>query len=346
MDTGMTRYGTEERTREGERLIRLADTQTGAWAEVWPALGNNCVAAHVADPRREHALVNLLLAPPSLADLRENPSRWGIPLLFPFPSRMAGGVYTFEGKRRAFRREGHGFALERPWRVVSTEAGPDAATVTSVLEPADVPDTREEYPFPFRVEATYALDAEGLRLTLRVRNTGDGPLPFGYGAHPYFQLPVGESDAGRRDACRLRVPAARRWNGEKLRAVSEGVVAPWEELCPPVPAELDLRSGPMLLDRQLDGVWTEMELVNGLVECAVEDPASGLAAVMRATPNHPNVTVFTPPWGDGVCFEPWTCPPNAFNLAAHGVPDHGLTVLQPGEVWEGTMWLGVRRLES
>ena len=338
------RYRAADVTREGERLVRLEDTATGAWAEVWPALGSNCVAAWLPDPRSERALVELLLATPTLAELRENPSRSGIPLLFPFPSRMPGGVYTFRGERRVFKREGHGFALERPWRVASAGGTDTSARVVTVLESADVPDTHEQYPFPFRVEADYILDADGLALTFRVVNTGEGELPFGYGAHPYFKLPIGAG--GAPSACRLRVPAARRWDGAKLRAVSKGQVAAWEELCPPVPAELDLQDAPTLGQRLLDGVWTDLTLVNGLVECAAEDPASGLAAVMRATPNHANVTVYTPPWSPGVCFEPWTCPPNAFNLAAHGIRGHGLTVLQPGETWEGTMWLGLRATQS
>jgi aldose 1-epimerase len=140
------------------------------------------------------------------------------------------------------------------------------------------------------------------------------------------------------------VTAARRWNGPALRAVSDGAIGGPEELLPPVPPELDLRQPVQLVERMYDGVWTDLTLVNGLVECAALDPANGRKAVMRATPNHPNVTVFTPAWAPAACFEPWTCPPNAFNLAANGIPGHGLTVLAPGERWEGTMWLSIEAL--
>jgi galactose mutarotase-like enzyme len=56
------------------------------------------------------------------------------------------------------------------------------------------------------------------------------------------------------------------------------------------------------------------------------------------------VVVYTHAGAESVCFEPWTCPPNVFNLAARGIPHHGLIVLRPTEHWTATMWLSVRRL--
>ena len=222
------------------------------------------------------------------------------------------------------------------------KADETGAEMTGVFDSREHPETLTGFPFPYRLAATYRLDAQGLSLRFVVINPGDGKLPFGYGAHPYFKLPLGKR--GSRGECLLHVPAARRWNGQALRAVSDGVVAPLEELLPPVPPELDLRQPVQLVERLYDGVWTDLTLVNGLVECAVLDPVNRRKAVMRATPNHPNVTVYTPAWGPAACFEPWTCPPNTFNLAARGVPGNGLTVLEPGERWEGTMWLSIEKL--
>lgn len=352
----MTRFGAETEAREGETLVALRDGVTGAVAHVWPGAGNVClsallpvlaagegagaVGASTSGAAGEGtALVEAIFAPPSLAEMREQPSHWGVPLLFPFPSRMAGGRYTWEGQQRRFEREGHGFAMVLPWKVVSMEADDTSARVTSALDSVDHTNLRESYPFDYRVEATYTLDARGLALTFRVVNTGDAKLPFGYGAHPYLKLPLGPE--GDRGTCLLHVPASKRWNGAALRDVSEGKVAPLDTLCEPISAEWDLRTPRAIVEKHYDGVWTDLSLVDGLVECSAQDPLNGRRAVMRATPNHPNVTVFTPPWGPSVCFEPWTCPPNAFNLAAHNVPGNGLTVLEAGEQWEGTMWLSV-----
>ena len=339
----MTRFVVSEVEREGQRLVELRHSSSGAWALVWPESGFNCVAAQVPAPDGAAGeLVDLLLDPPVLEDARREPSHYGIPLLWPFPSGMARGEYTFEAVTRQFTRHGHGFVLDRAWRVGGSGADEEGAWVSGRFDSADHPELAEQFPFEYRVEALYRLDSAGLSLRFSVENAGEGKLPFGYGAHPYFKLPLGSS--GSRGECLLHVPAGRRWNGQALRAVSDGVVGRPEELLPPVAPELDLRQPVQLVEKMYDGVWTDLSLVDGLVECAAHDPANGRKAVMRATPNHPNVTVFTPAWAPGVCFEPWTCPPNSFNLAAHGIPGHGLTVLGEGERWEGTMWLSIETL--
>jgi len=74
---------------------------------------------------------------------------------------------------------------------------------------------------PFRVEATYRLEDAGLRLTFRATNSGRGKLPFGFGAHPFFRVPLGER--GTPEECLVSIPAARRWNGRAARTLLEGV---------------------------------------------------------------------------------------------------------------------------
>jgi aldose 1-epimerase len=341
----MSRFTVEHVTREDAALVRLRDTATGAFADVWPGFGNNCIALQIPAP--DGRLVDLVLGPDRLSQVREQPSWWGIPLLFPFPSRLPQATYRFRGKTYTFAERdaqgnaGHGFAKTRPWTISHTSDGDDGAAVRSTFASAEHPETLDGYPFPYRVDATYRLDADGLRLDFEVANAGDGAMPFGYGAHPYFRIPIG-SDAAR-GACRVFVPAARRWNGQAVQRIGEGDLPAWDDLCQPVSGDFDLRTPKPLAERLYDGVFTDLTLVDGLVECYVSDPVSGLDAVMRATPNHPNVVVYTPQGRPGVCFEPWTCPPNTFNLADRGAPQHGLVVLAPGERWQGTMWLSLRR---
>src|SRR5688500_8869489 len=317
----MTRFWVDQVVREGEALVALRDLETGAEALIWPGLGNNCIEARLPlalDSLSE--IVDALKGPPSLAELRKTPAFWGVPLLFPFPSRVPRGEYEFEGRRYTMPRDFHGFALDTAWRALSTEADDTSATLTSVLTSEEHPETLEGYPFPYRVAAEYTLSAEGLRLDVRVTNAGTGNMPFGYGAHPYFRLPLGET--GSFGECLIRVPANRKWDR---------------------PDAPDLHGPLPLVEKIYNGVYTDLDLTDGLVECSVTDPVNGVEAVMRATPNHPVVVVYTHAGAESVCFEPWTCPPNVFNLAARGVEGHGLIVLGPGEEWTGTMWLSLRR---
>ena len=101
----------------------------GTRAEVWPALGFNCFRWHV--PHGTEVL-DLLYADPDLFG-SGRPTRSGIPVLFPFPNRIRGGQFTWEGKTYqlpandpAMKNAIHGFACRRPWRVV--DQGTDGST--------------------------------------------------------------------------------------------------------------------------------------------------------------------------------------------------------------------------
>jgi len=308
--------------------------------------------------------VTLVHDPPVLEEIRRAPSWWGIPLLFPFPGSMPGGTYEFEGRKLRLghpeqpvvneptylgperpanaRRDYHGFVMDLPWQVTETSATDAAVTVRSTLNSTDFPEEHTGFPFPYRVEATYRLDARGLRLDFWAVNTGSGRLPFGFGAHPFLRLPLGPR--GSPGECLLCIPAARRW-GRGLRSVLEDPslpLPPQDEITPPVSEELDLRTSKPFAERVYNGMYTDLALQEGHVEAFVRDPANRLEVVMRATPNLPNVVFWSPPGRPDVCFEPWSCPSNVFNLAARGVPGAGLVVLEPGQAWQASMWLSLR----
>ena len=344
----MARFTVAAGERDGEEIVLLRDGETGGEAQLWPACGNNCFSLTLPRPAaagRPDGLVTVIQAPPSLQEIQRRPSWWGIPLLFPFPGSMPGGEYEFDGRQYRLgrpdqpvlpegkdwvtpgsRRDYHGFVMDLPWVVEETAGDDREAAVRCSLDSRGHPDMHEGFPFPYRVEAAYALSAEGLRLDFLVRNVGDGRLPFGFGAHPFFKLPVGP--AGSPGECLLHVPAAARWRrgGERID----------------VPPELDLRTPQRFEPGKFNGMYTDLSLADGKVEAFIRDPANGLETVMRATANFPNVVVWSPPGRDEVCFEPWICPSNVFNLAARHVPNNGLVVLEQEEEWRCVMWVTLR----
>ena len=73
-----------------------------------------------------------------------------------------------------------------------------AQTPSSVTyELVSTDETRAAYPFDFRLNMTYAVEAGALSQTFSVTNTGDVPLPFTLGGHPAFNVPApgGEGEA-------------------------------------------------------------------------------------------------------------------------------------------------------
>ena len=104
--------------------------------------------------------------------------------LVPYVNRIRGGQFDFRGRqvRLAPNMAGdpsplHGQGWLAPWRVDSASAS------EAVLSFDHVPG---EWPWAYRAEQRFALDAAGLSLSLECRNLSDEPMPCGLGQHPYF----------------------------------------------------------------------------------------------------------------------------------------------------------------
>ncbi|GAB3627031.1 hypothetical protein PTE30175_05045 [Pandoraea terrae] len=124
---------------------------------------------------------------PESADWREPAAiRGGNPLLFPFVGRHrvdgclgqwrdAGGVVR--------KMPTHGFARN----AMFSHTLDDDSTLCLTL--ADNAETRDAYPFAFRLEVVYRLQDDALSVETTTHNTGVEPLPYYPGHHFYFQLP-------------------------------------------------------------------------------------------------------------------------------------------------------------
>ncbi len=118
-----------------------------------------------------------------------NAEYWGgrAPILFPICGRLFGGSYTYNGV--PYEMKIHGFARGSLFSVVSA----DDTQIVFTLSSSDA--TRAQYPFDFTLTVSYVLEGGTLRSDVRVVNTGDDVLPFTFGAHPGFNVPLnGEGD--------------------------------------------------------------------------------------------------------------------------------------------------------
>lgn len=114
------------------------------------------------------------------------------PVLFPIVGRLRGDSLRSGGTE--YRMTQHGFARDR--RFAWTFRGETACS----LSLSDDAQSREIYPFPFRLEIGWAIEEGVLTQSLRVENPGEAPLPFSLGLHPAFAwpLPGAEGKAGHR----------------------------------------------------------------------------------------------------------------------------------------------------
>lgn len=124
------------------------------------------------------------------------------PVLFPIVGCLKDdAAQSAQGPVRLKR---HGIARLYDHEVV--ESAPDRV----VFELASNEQTREAYPFDFKLNMAYAVDGTKLEQSFTVTNTGQVDLPFTLGGHPAFNVPAPESqDEGFED---YELEFARPWS--------------------------------------------------------------------------------------------------------------------------------------
>jgi aldose 1-epimerase len=245
----------------------------------------------------------------------------GQPLL-PWPNRIDGGRYTFDGQpcqlalTEPLRGNAiHGLTRWAHWRAV------ERSTARVVLEHALDPEPG--YPFSLSLRLHYELSPQGLTVRTSVTNAGVARCPFGAGFHPYFSC---EGAGDRVDASLLMVPAA-----EYLLADARGVPT---GRAPVEGTAFDFRRarpiGDLVLDHAFAGLARDPDR-RARVELASADRRRRITLWLDESYGY--VQLFT---GDtlpqaerrlGVAIEPMTCPANAFATG------EALRVLEPGESW-------------
>jgi len=240
-------------------------------------------------------------------------------VLVPWPNRLRGGKYTFDGKAYQLPLSEpptgnaiHGLGRWARWVPVRHETS--AVTLALDIVP------QAGWPFEVRVEVTYALDAVGgLAVTGVARNTGTGRAPFGAGFHPYL------STRGRGiGEVTVKVPARDRivLDEAKVPVGMQSVAG----------TPYDLRRGRRLGALRLDDGFAGLSTAGGRGAVLVRTRSGGAQVWFDETFRF--VQVFTPDLVagglPGVAVEPMTCPADAFNSGT------GLIVLTPRDSWTGS----------
>jgi aldose 1-epimerase len=247
-------------------------------------------------------------------------------VLAPWPNRLDGGRYTFDGRHGQAPIDEpelgnaiHGLVRWLSWAAASRAE--DAVTLRCVLAP------QPAYPWRLELEIDYRLSQDGLVVTARATNASEVPAPFGIGFHPY--LTVG----ARVDDAVLTLPAARRLlTDEPALPVAEEEVEG---------TAFDFRSaraiGATRLDTCFAGVRPEDD-----GRWRVRVVADDRAVELWGNERFGYVQAYT---GDtlepvsrrrrAIAIEPMTCPPNAFATGRDVIS------LDPGTSWSGAWGIAV-----
>ncbi|TFV45994.1 aldose 1-epimerase family protein [Blastococcus sp. TF02A-35] len=246
---------------------------------------------------------------------------WRGAVLLPWPNRIRDGRWRWEGEELQLEVQSpeephaiHGLLSWQPWSVL--QRSDRSVTVGTTVEP------HPGYPFRLAAAVDHVLDADRLTWTLRVRNAGNRPAPFGAGVHPY--LSVGATEDGGIGDAGLALPA-------RTELVLDGGMPTGER------RPFDGAVG-RVGDRALDTPLTDLERdAEGWAKVRLTGAAGEL--VLAADAAWPWLQVYsgdtlpTGQWRRSLAVEPMTCPPNAL---ADGTD---LLVLEPGAEWAGTWTL-------
>ncbi len=252
-------------------------------------------------------------------------------ILMPWPNRLAGGRYSFDGSENQLplTEVEHGNAIHGLVRWTNwdtSERNENSVTMTHRLYPSS------GYPFTLDLAATYVLSNAGLTVTLRASNIGDKRCPFGAGQHPY--VTVGTTFV---NTAVLTIPASTMYQYD-------------DHLIPVrrIPVEgtpLDFRESRAIGETAINMDYTDLQRgTDGVARVVLQAPESGRIVEVWMDEAFKHATVYT---GEtvhavqrrrtGLAIEPMTCPPNAF------VSGEDLVVLEPGNTWTGTWGITIHR---
>lgn len=246
----------------------------------------------------------------------------GLPLV-PWPNRLQGGRYAFDGVTYTLPLDEpeqanalHGLARHVSWTPV--EVAEDRATMAVTLWP------RPQWPFTLSVRVEYALGPDGLAVTTVAQATGAGDVPYAAGAHPY--VTVGTATI---DEAELLLPARTRLptDAAQIPTGTQDVTG----------TPYDFRSPRALGDLAVDHAFTDLERgTDGRARVVLRNPADGREVEVWADEAYGWLQVFT---GDtlpepgrrrrGLAVEPMTAPPGGLQTG------EALVRLAPGETHTG-----------
>jgi galactose mutarotase-like enzyme len=215
-----------------------------------------------------------------------NPAYWSghAPLLFPVVGRPYRDTIRVDGIGYPMKQ--HGFARHLPFAVEAH--GEDYARFVLT----DSPETRAHYPFAFRLQVDFRVDAATLAIEVTVDNPADTPLPASFGFHPAFAwpLPYGEPRADHRMILSHEEP-------EPIRAIAaDGTIA--------------VGTNPSPLEGRTLNLTDDLFAHDALVWDAVRSDSLTYGApngpqLRIAFPDTPMLGIWTKPGAAFVCVEPW-----------------------------------------
>jgi aldose 1-epimerase len=254
------------------------------------------------------------------------PSVYSGDLLAPWPNRIGGGQYEFEGTHYqlpinevARNNALHGLIAGLTWSV--RDQSESSVTLTTVLKAAFY------YPFEQEYFVTYSLAQSGLRWTLVVENIGSKPTPYGASVHPYLIAEPG----GIVNDWSLKMPTV------------EYMSVDVDRLLPIAVVKCSIKNFEFDQERVIGNLFIDhaFKVDSGNAHHKIEVRAANREGVWMGFDDESHwIQIHTADRDDretsrkSLAVEPMTCPPDVFNSSID------LIVLQPGQKHQISWFIG------
>lgn len=258
-------------------------------------------------------------------------------VLVPFPNRIEGGEYTFEGKTYELPIDEHernnaihGYGYRHLWAL-------ERLTTSAVTLCWRTPNLTG-YPFDVLVHVAYELDEDGLHVQVHAENHGGEDAPWAVAIHPWIANggdAYGDAIDEINAQCTLELPA------RTHVTINQNLIPTGTE--PVDGTAYDYREPKALSAQPIDDAWTDLEHDAGGTVTAVFTRIDGIRVRVTGDESITSYQVcdasgFPEPIHPcGVAIEPQTAYANAFNTGID------LITIAPSESSTTNMLIGVVR---
>ncbi len=251
--------------------------------------------------------------------------------LVPWCNRIAGGVFTFEGRRIELAHDWkdgtaiHGVVKDRAFEVL--DRSPVSARFLFDSRVHGESASVRAWPWAFSCVLRYELDERSLTHEVSVTNRAEAPMPCGVGFHPHFVRALWDP----RDEVVVAMNVAGRYPCTGM--IPSGAARPDE-------VTAHFRAARPLGTLDLDDVFAGSD-----GRMSVTWPASGVRARFECSPDFGHSVVYSPVEREGgtvrpfphFCLEPVSMVNDGFNLLARGQSGTGVRVIAPDETMSVTV---------
>ena len=213
-----------------------------------------------------------------------DPAVWNrhAPILFPFVGKVKDGKYRIGEKEYAMKTQ-HGFARDQVFACAEKTEVSVIHCLTATQQ------TREIYPYEFRLTVCHRLSGKQLAIEWTIENLGEEKMFFAIGGHPGLMAPEGL----RKEDCLIFFPGK-----EELQYVSAnaaGYILPQKKT-------LSLRDGFAAWQTDIPDTWIFEDHQVQSVGIARPDGTPFVTVHCEA---FPMLAVWANPNGPFICLEPW-----------------------------------------